>query len=131
MFCRKYDLEHFAILRPADDGMPDARGLQPARARLHEFGTMALEVGLEPALEDVDHLEFDIVMVALAECLVERRSHANHVRRCQPVGRGGNAEIPVGRITAQATALEVALTQMTDGELLGRLRCRYGHGELR
>ena len=57
---------------------------------------MPLKIGLEPSLEDVHQLEFDVVMVSLAEFLVERRNHADHMRSRKPVGRCGNAEISIG-----------------------------------
>ena len=67
----------------------------PARPGLHELWAMRLKIGLEPSLEDVHPLEFDVVMVSLAEFFVERRNHADHMRSRKPVGRGRNTEISI------------------------------------
>jgi hypothetical protein len=43
----------------------------PARSGFYELWAMRLEIRLEPSLEDVHPLEFDVVMVWLAEFFAE------------------------------------------------------------
>jgi len=57
---------------------------------------MPLKVGLEPSLEYVHQLEFDVVMVSLAELVFEWRNHADHMRSCKPIARRRDAEISIG-----------------------------------
>ena len=88
---------------------------------------MPLKIGLEPSVKDVHELEFDVVMVSLAEAFVERRNHADHMRRRKPVRCRRNTEISIGGIAPQPAGSEVAFVQMTNRELLTRVlgRIRY------
>src|SRR5689334_13012431 len=84
---RKNDLEQLAVVRPVANGVPDARRLDPARARPQGLDPMALELRREPALEAIDELEIDIVVVARAQLGAERLDHPDHMRLGQAVGR--------------------------------------------
>ena len=95
MLGRKNDLEQLAIIRPTENGVTNARRLYPARTFPHDMNAVALELVLEPAFEDIDQLEFDVVMVALTQLLSERRHHADYVSGRQSAGRGRNAEISI------------------------------------
>ena len=69
MLCGENDFKQFAVVRPANDGVPNIRQLYPARAFFHGLDPLPLEVAFEPALELIDELELHIVVVALAELL--------------------------------------------------------------
>jgi hypothetical protein len=73
---------------------------------------------LEPALENVDQLKFNVVVMLLTLFFSERGRHADHMSGSESAGRRGNAKIPIGRITAQAPAFEIRFIQMTDDKAL-------------
>ena len=114
------DFQQFAIVGPADDLVLDARRLHPARPGNQALPPHAFELGLEPALEAVDHLELHVVMVPDAEFGPERRGHADHMRLRQAARRPRHAEVAVSRVVAQAAGLEGGLVGMADDKALRR-----------
>jgi hypothetical protein len=83
---------------------------------------LPLELGFEPALEAIHHLEQHVVVMLDAQLGAERRGHADDVSRCQPVGGSRDVQVTVGGVFAQAATLEVGLGGMTDRETLGQIR---------
>src|SRR2546425_7681349 len=75
----KDDLQQLAVIRPTENRVANTRRLDPARTFLHGVHPSPIEFALEPALEHIHELEFDVVMVALAQLLSERRNHADHM----------------------------------------------------
>src|SRR6266436_1402281 len=123
---RQDDLQHLAIVGKTQHRMLDARRLNPAGARTHHLFAFALELGFDPALEHVDHLEIDVVIVALGHLFgAERRYEPDHMGLHHAAGGVADAKIAVFRIRPQAH-LEVLLVVMADGEPLlpSRLRAR-------
>src|SRR5690348_13673806 len=74
---RHDDLEHLAIVRIVEHGVPDLGRLDPAAAFLHELLAFALELVPHPALEQVDELELDVMIMALAHLVGAGRQHAD------------------------------------------------------
>ena len=86
----------------------------------HGTRAVAVEIGLEPAPEHIDHLEVDVVIVRNRNlAAVERPGHADDMGAHLAAGRLGDAEIAIGRIGPQ-TRIEVAVIVVTDGNLLLR-----------
>src|SRR5216684_916197 len=117
---RHDDLEHFAIIGVVEHRVPDLRRLDPAAALSHDVLALPLELVLHPALEQIDHLELHIMVVALAHLVGAWRDHADDLRQNHPVGRLGNSEIAVSRVAPQPVMLELAGVEMADGEFLPR-----------
>ena len=89
--------------------------------RVHAF---ALEFAFDPALEHVDHLEFDVVIMRRRHLFrLERRDEADDMRLHHAAGRRRDAEIAVFGVSAQAL-VEIRLAVMADGEFV--LRPRLG-----
>src|SRR4029077_2329992 len=63
------DLQHFSVVRIVEHLVLDARRLDPGAAGTHHVRTLAFELGLDPALEHIDHLKFDVVIVQLGDFL--------------------------------------------------------------
>src|SRR5712671_1357667 len=59
------DFQQFAIVGVAADQMLDPRRLGPATALFHQGLALPFHVSFDPALEDIDHLKFDVVEVQL------------------------------------------------------------------
>src|SRR5262249_22826436 len=118
---RQDDLQHFAIVGVAGHGMLYARWLDPAASLLHDDRALSLEIGLYPALQHVDHLEVDLVIVTLRNLLAaKRRQEPYHMSLHQAVRRRVQPEIAVLRVGAQPIALEILFPLMTDREPLRR-----------
>ena len=117
------DLQHFAIVRVTQHRVLDARGLDPAAARLHRDRALPLELRRHPALEHVDHLKIDLVVVQLRDFLGPKgRQQADHVGLDEPVGRLGQAQVAVLRVPTQAIRPEILFPEMTHRETLRRRR---------
>src|SRR5262249_53500277 len=87
----------------------------------HHDRALAVELGLDPAFEHVDHLEIDVVIVALRDLFrAAGRNEADHVSPHHSVGGLGDAEIAVFRVAPQS-AFEVFFPMMADHEALPRL----------
>src|SRR5262245_27940500 len=132
---RQHDLQHLTIVGIVEHHMLTARRLQPAAAGAHDVGARALDLGFDPALEHVDHLEVDIVEVALGDDLRPARRHEpDHV--CQHHAAGGalDAEVAVLGVGAQPVGLEILVPMMAQAEgllvprLVTRLVTRLGFG---
>src|SRR4029077_20625991 len=65
---RQDDLEQLAVVGIVEHGMLDLGRLQPARALAHGLD-LAVVLALHPALEHIDHLEVDGVVVTLGDHL--------------------------------------------------------------
>src|SRR5215510_15322282 len=105
---RQHDLQHLAVVRIVEHPVTDARWLQPAAPSPHDMRAGALELGLDPALEDIDHLQVDVVEMQLGDLpRIAWRHEANDVRLHHAVCGLGHAEIAVGRVAPQ-----------TDGKIL-------------
>src|SRR5437764_11455615 len=101
--------------------MADAWRLGPRTALLHQRLANAFQIALHPALEDVDHLEFDVVVMQLGDLVaIARSDQADHMRPRQAGRRVGNAEVAVPRIGAQAVGLEILVAVMADRDALLR-----------
>ena len=59
----KYDLQQFAIIGPAENGVANTGWLNPAGTFLHGLDALSLKFTLEPTFEDIHELEFNVVMV--------------------------------------------------------------------
>src|SRR5215510_4872619 len=105
---RQHDLQHLAVVGIVEHLVKDARRLQPAAPSPHDMRAGALELGLDPALEDIDHLQVDVVEMQLGDLpRIAWRHEANDVRLHHAVCGLGHAEIAVGRVAPQ-----------TDGKIL-------------
>ena len=62
---RQDHFQQFDVVGIVHDQMLDARRLGPGAAFLHQRLALAFHVGLHPALEHIDHLEFDVVEMQL------------------------------------------------------------------
>ena len=88
-----------AVVGIAAHRVLDLRRLDPARTGVKRVHALALELAREPALEHVDHLEVDVVIVRDRDFFrVERLGHADDVRLHHAAGRRRDAEIAIGRI---------------------------------
>ena len=102
--------------------MLDFRRLDPARAGSEGVYAFAFELAPNPALEHIDHLEVDVVVVRDRDFLrLERRHKLDDVRLHHAAGRRRDAEISVFGVGAQA-GVEVLVAVMADGEFLFRPR---------
>jgi hypothetical protein len=100
----------------------DARRLDPRAARPHHDCALAVKLGLDPAFEHVDHLEIDVVIVALRHLFRPAGRHkADHVRAHHAVGGFDDAEVAVFGVAAQSL-LKIVLAVMADNEALRRPR---------
>src|SRR5262249_59869670 len=87
----------------AERGVLDAGRLDPAAAGLHADRALAVEFALVPALEHVDHLEVDVVIVPLGNLLAAgRRDEADDMRLHHAAGGGADAEGAVFRVRTQS-----------------------------
>ncbi len=126
---RQDDLQELNVVGVIQDHVPDLRRLGPAAALLHRGLALAFHVGLDPALEHIDHLEFDVVIVELRHFLgIARPLQADDMRLRQAMRRVLDAEVAVMRVGAQAVGLEILFAVMADGDALLRprlcFRCR-------
>src|SRR5947199_4364769 len=81
-------------------------------------GLHILTVTTDPPFEHVDHLELDVVIMALRHLLrPARRNEANDVLAHHAIGGLRDAEIAIIRVSAQP-ALEILLPMMADDEAL-------------
>src|ERR1700738_2466000 len=111
--------QHFAVIGIIEHDVLDARRLDPRAALAHHDRALAVELGLDPALEHIDHLEIDVVVMALGNLFrTAWWDETDYVRAHHCVGGVGNAEVAVFRIAPQP-ALEIFFPMMADRELLG------------
>src|SRR5437660_1098333 len=99
---------------------PTARAwrLDPCASRPHHHRALALELGLDPPFEHVDHLEIDVVIVALRYFFrPARREEPDHVRPHHAVSGFDDAEIAVFGVAAQS-ALEIFFPVMAHNKAL-------------
>src|SRR5262249_31497200 len=116
------DFEDFAVVRVIEHHVLDAWWLDPRASRPHHDRPLAVELGLDPAFEHVDHLEIDVVVVALRHLFRPAGwNEADDMGPHHSIGRLGNAEVAVCRVAAQS-ALEILLAMMADEEALRRPR---------
>jgi len=109
----------------------DLRRLDPAGSGVERVDALSLELAAEPALQHVDHLEVDIVVMRDRDFVrTEGLGHSNDVRLNHSVGRLGDAKVTVGRICSQAV-VEILIAVMACGEplWLARLGARSGLGD--
>src|SRR5262245_53752574 len=95
-----------------------ARRLDPAASLLHYNRALSLEIGFDPALQDVDHLEIDFVIMAFRDLLApKRRQESYDVSLHQAVRRLAQPEIAVLGVGPQPVGLEIPFAMMADREL--------------
>ncbi len=115
---RQDDFQQFAVVGIVEDHVLDPWRLGPAAALAHRDLALAVELRPDPALEHVDHLEVDIVIVQLGDLRgIARPDQPDHVRLCQSVRRRRDAEVTILRVCAQAGG-EVLVAMMADHETL-------------
>src|SRR5438477_1839767 len=118
----QHDLEQLAIGRVIEHAVLDLRRLQPAGALLHGVHALPLELVLDPAVQHVDELQLDVVVVPLRNHLgIARRHHADHVRLHHAAGRLRECQVAVLGIASQP-GVEVLLALVLRQEALLRLR---------
>src|SRR5262249_41093373 len=123
---RQDDLQQLAVVRIVEHRVLDPGRLQPARAFAHRHHAGALVLALDPALEHVDHLEVDVMVVALGHfCRIARWNHPDHVRLREAVGGGRDAEVAIFRVAPQSL-LEIGLVEMRGDEGLPARALRLG-----
>ena len=119
---RQHDLQHFAIVGITEHGVLDLRRLDPARAGAEGVHAFALELAFDPALEHIDHLELDVVIMRRRHFFrPERRNELDDMRLHHAGGRRRDAEIAVFGVSAQP-GVEVLVAVMADGEFVFRPR---------
>src|SRR6267143_3803317 len=117
-FRRGYDFDHLKVARVLELAVADARRLVAAAAGLHPHSSDAFVLEQHPALQHVDELHGDVVVVPFA---VRRFSgaRADHMRNGLALGRALDAEIAVLEVATQAAALEAGAFAMTHSEASG------------
>src|SRR5207247_8508155 len=106
------------IFRIVEHHVLDAWRLDPCASRPHHHRALALELGLDPPFEHVDHLEIDVVIVALRYFFrPARREEPDHVRPHHAVSGFDDAEIAVFGVAAQS-ALEIFFPVLADNDAL-------------
>src|SRR5260221_6987763 len=66
---RQHYLEQLAVGRVIEHAVADLRRLQPARPFMHRVHALPLELVLAPAVQHVDELEIDVVVMPLGDHL--------------------------------------------------------------
>src|SRR5690242_15013864 len=102
---RKGDLDEFEIVGMAEFDMADARRLMNARAGDGQNVSGPLVTELDPAFDDVEHLELEAVTVP-AGLAVMRCLGADDMRHDLPAGHLGDAEVAVLEERAQPAVVE-------------------------
>src|SRR5262245_37674956 len=103
--------------------MLDAVGLYPAASRFHEDRALSFELRFDPALEHIDHLQIDLVIVALGDFLRPAWRHeAYDMGLHHTVGGPAKPEITISRVIAEAVSLEVLFPMMAHCKFLRRPR---------
>ena len=101
--------------------MLDPRRLGPATALLHQRLALPFHIGFDPAVEHIDHLEFDVVEMQFRDFGgIARPDQPDHMGLRQAMGRAGDAEVAILRVGAQAVGLKILLAIMADGNALLR-----------
>src|SRR5258708_37596 len=62
---RQDDFQHLAIVGIIEHDVLDARRLNPGAARPHQDLAVTVDLGLDPALEHIDHLKIDGMIMPL------------------------------------------------------------------
>ena len=120
---RQDHFQQFDVVGIIHDQMLDPRRLGPGAALLHQGLALPFHVGLHPALEHVDHLEFDVVEMQLRHFgRIARPDQPDHMRLRQAVGGVGDAEVAIMRVAAQAVGDKILVAMMADGDALLRRR---------
>src|SRR5215472_8878494 len=102
---RQDDLQELAVVGVVENAVLDAWRLGPARTGAHHDLSLSLVFSLNPPLEDIDHLEVDVVIVALGNHRrIAGRDHADDVGLHHSVRTLGHAEVAILRVAPQAGA---------------------------
>src|SRR6185295_11348160 len=118
---RQDNFQDLAVVRVTRHRVLYARRLDPAASLFHYDRSLSLQVGLDPALQDVDHLEVDLVIVTLRDLLTaKRRQEPYDVCLHHAVRRLVEPQVTVLRVGSQTVCLEILIPMMADGELLCR-----------
>ena len=115
------DFEQFAIIGIIEDQMLDPRRLGPAAALLHQGLALPFHVGLDPALKHIDQLKLDVVKMQLRDFRrIARPDQPDHMRLRQAVAGGGDTEVAIMRVAAQAVGDKILVAIVADGDTLLR-----------
>src|SRR5262249_12277258 len=94
---RQDDFQQFTVVRVTANSVLDLRRLDPARTGVEGMDALSFELAAEPALEYVDHLEVDVVIMRDRHLFRGKGlGHPDDVRLHHAVGRFGDAEIAIG-----------------------------------